>query len=223
MHLKTIDLLNYSKCPLRWSKLLKKENTIPAPNKLLTELLLKKSLVNGNQWSSEEIREIWNKVFWKDKPFTKDNVQKSVKGIISATRTLRKASQETIQIEPGISLNCLVSDRLLKSTTDFILIKPKVIELWISSPRDQIIYPNLHSIAEGFLLYNRLKKFYERPYKLVFYWSSTARKEPTISKTPRELFSGSEGKITASMVKQIRDNIIYPVPSEECKECGICL
>jgi hypothetical protein len=223
MIISSIDLYYASRCPKMFL-----ENSFPIEEdnpsrKLIKEFFLMRTIGKEQKWTSSSIAKMWDNLFWLGRDITRENINLSVKGTIAARKLYDKLPLTDDCL--GMSSDNLIfhqdAGRMIKSSTDFILVYPDRIEGWLYSslPIKQIRKSPLPDI-EAFITRNRIKGN-KKDYYLVVYKISPNMMNPTYIRINELSEPKNQRRIIYHLEYIIRNKVNYSITGEHCKKCSI--
>ena len=205
----------------------------PSPSQeAMKKIVLLKALGRERKWTVKGLALLWDNFFWSGRQATKDNLDKSVKGVIGL-RKLYKTLPEKGQAYSCKSLCASIdAGTEISSVGDFFFILPKSIEIWINGQyRPSDIRKSILPAAERYVLERSLrhvnlggtlplscsKSQAERRIDLVFYYGTEKRMTPLKMRVK----CPQNDKAVVSLITMMEKKISFPCQGPHCNQCDL--
>jgi hypothetical protein len=232
MKLTTWDIHKASICLKRYYNEPIKEEAFPPTRELIKRIVLLKALGRERKWTIKGLASAWDGVFWQGKEVNQDNINASVKGVISLRKIYNRLPENYDAYSCKEIYRNIDGGVYLYSSGDFFLVTDRGIEIWIykktnikEMKRSLLPAAELRALegsVRAYILSNTqgardpLEALRERV-SLVFYYSGNGMR-PSIKK----VWCERNDRAVDAICDLIRRRIEWPSYSDNCKDCGGC-
>ncbi len=230
MLIKTLDLHHYSICPRKYFSEANKVKYSSPAREVMKRIVLSKALGRENKWTIKGIASVWDNIFWKNKSATQNNVDASVKGSISLKKLFNKLPEAYDVYSSNNLLTAIESDLYIQSSSDFIIVSERGVEIWIYSQlKLNEVRRSLIGAGELFVIRRCLRKEYlgeesialdytaNKNTYLVFYNSGKNSMNPSWFR----IKCSQNNSAIISLANQIKKKVEFSNPGEQCKGCKV--